>query len=51
VEPAKKDFSQISLGNQKRNFLTVLLPGNTVAPRKFARVFSGLCDQETIEWE
>jgi len=51
VEPVKKIFSQISLGNQKRNFLTVLLPENTVAPKKCARVFSGLYDQETIEWE
>lgn len=36
--------------NQKRNFLTVLLPENAVAPRKLARFFSGLYNQETIEW-
>jgi len=37
--------------NQKRNFLTVLLPENTVAPKELARFFSGLYNQETIEWE
>jgi hypothetical protein len=37
--------------NQKRHFLTVLLPENTDTPKKLARIFSRLYNQETIEWE
>jgi hypothetical protein len=54
--PIADETSEIFFGwkiveNQKRNFLTGPLPGNTVAPRKFARNFMSLYNQETIEWE
>jgi hypothetical protein len=50
-ETTEKICGAISLKNQKRNFLTVLLPEYTVAPEKLVCVFSSLYNQETIEWE
>ena len=54
--PIADEASEIFFGwkiveNQKRNFLTVLLPGNTVAPRKRARNFMSLYNEETMGWE
>jgi hypothetical protein len=50
-EATGKTCGAISLKNQKRNFLTVLLPEWTVAPENLACVFRSLYNQETIEWE
>lgn len=51
LDSRRNHAGPISLENQKRNFLTVLLPENTVTQKRFLCFSNCLYDQETIEWE